>query len=360
LYWHRHGVDDQQKGKIMIAITGGGTGGHLVIAKAIKEALNQRGIKPIYIGSSGGQDRAWFEGDTGFSYTYFLQSQGVVNKKGFQKLHSLFAIAKAAFTCKALFKEHHITTVFSVGGYSAAPASFAALLTCKPLFIHEQNAIKGKLNTLLKPFASAFFSSYDRHATFTNYPVANAFFETRRERSELKTLIFLGGSQGASFINTLAKEMAKALHEKGIRIIHQTGAKEYASLKAFYETEGIPADVFDFSHSMPEKLAQADCAISRSGASTLWELCANGLPAFFIPFPYAAANHQYFNAHTLAQKGLCFMEEQSTLVPEKLLARITQLDVNTISRELTNTIQKGGAQEIVAYLLNSTLEEKSC
>ena len=137
----------------MIAITGGGTGGHLVIAKAIKEELNRRGIKPIYIGSTGGQDKAWFEHDEGFEKVYFLQSQGVVNKKGLQKLLSLSNIVRSALSCRTLFKEHNIQAVFSVGGYSAAPASFAALLFKKALFIHEQNAIEGKLNTLLKPFS---------------------------------------------------------------------------------------------------------------------------------------------------------------------------------------------------------------
>jgi len=341
----------------MIAITGGGTGGHLVIAKAIKEELNHRGIKPIYIGSTAGQDRAWFEGDSGFSHTYFLESQGVVNKKGLQKLRSLFAIVQSAFTCNALFKKHAITSVFSVGGYSAAPASFAALFTCKPLFIHEQNAITGKLNTLLKPFAKKFFSSYDTKATLTPYPVNEAFFTTQRERDKLKTLIFLGGSQGATFINQLAKQTAQSLHQKGIRIMHQTGSKEYDALKTFYEEEGIMADVFAFSHEMPTKLAQADCAISRSGASTLWELCANGLPSIFIPFPHAAANHQYFNAKALADKALALIEKQDALEPQMLLNLLEDMDIKTISQGLKNTIQRGGAKEIVTYLLNPQNKE---
>jgi len=336
----------------MIAITGGGTGGHLVIAKAIKEELNLQGIKPIYIGSTAGQDKMWFEGDNGFSHTYFLQSQGVVNKKGLQKLFSFVQIIKAAFTCRTLFKQHAITTVFSVGGYSAAPASFAALLTCKPLYIHEQNAVTGKLNTLLRPFSKAFFSSYDAQAKLTPYPVNEAFFETRRVRQELKTIIFLGGSQGATFINALAKQIAKTLDEKGIRIIHQTGTKEYEGVKAFYAAEGISADVFAFSNDMPSKLSQADCAISRSGASTLWELCANGLPSIFIPFPHAAANHQYFNAKALAEKHLAFIQEQHSLNSDALLNHLWRMDIKTMSQEIAKTTKRGGAKEIVSYLLN--------
>ena len=344
----------------MIAITGGGTGGHLVIAQAIKRELNKRGIKPIYIGSSAGQDKTWFEHDTGFEAVYFLESKGVVNKKGLQKINALFAILKATFTCKDLFKKHTIHTVFSVGGYSAAPASLAALLFRKPLFIHEQNAIKGKLNTLLKPFAKAFFSSYEKDATFTNYPVNEAFFDTYRVRERLQSIIFLGGSQGATFINALAMKIAKTLHVKGIHIIHQTGQKEFESLKNFYETEGIPADVFAFSQQMPHELSKADFAISRSGASTLWELCANGLPALFIPFPHAAANHQYFNAKSLQEKGLALIEEQKSLIPETILSQIEALDLESISSALSATIHKGGATDIVDYLLHNIPRRPSC
>lgn len=345
----------------MIAITGGGTGGHLVIARAIKEELNRRGIKPIYIGSTAGQDRTWFEHDEGFEQTYFLHSQGVVNKKGIRKLLTLFSILRSSFTCKTIFKKHHIDSVFSVGGYSAAPASFGAFLSGIPLYIHEQNAIQGKLNSLLRPFCRAFFSSYDKEAVMTSYPVSEAFFQIKRERKELKTIIFLGGSQGASFINALAQKMAPLLHQEGISIIHQTGKKEFEALKAFYDKEHILADVFDFSKEIPDKLALADFAISRSGASTLWELCAAGVPALFIPLPHAAANHQYFNAKALADQHLALILSQSSeFEPSALLEQIKQLDLLSVSQRLVQMIQTGGAKEIVDSMLQPQSKEKPC
>jgi UDP-N-acetylglucosamine--N-acetylmuramyl-(pentapeptide) pyrophosphoryl-undecaprenol N-acetylglucosamine transferase len=345
----------------MIAITGGGTGGHLVIARAIKEELNRRGIKPIYIGSTAGQDQTWFEHDEGFEQTYFLQSQGVVNKKGVRKLLVLFSILRSAFTCKTLFKKHQIDALFSVGGYSAAPASFGALFSRIPLYIHEQNAIQGKLNSLLRPFCKAFFSSYDTEAIHTSYPVSEAFFTIQRERTTLKTIIFLGGSQGASFINALAQKMAPLLHQEGISIIHQTGQKEFEALKTFYAQAGIPADVFDFSKEIPAKLACADFAISRSGASTLWELCAAGVPALFIPLPHAAANHQYFNAKALSEQQLALILSQSSeWEPKALFAQIQQVDLLSVSQRLMQMIQKGGAEEIVDVMLQTQTKEKPC
>ncbi|WP_457562259.1 glycosyltransferase, partial [Caminibacter pacificus] len=129
-------------------ITGGGTGGHLKIAKVIKEELNKKGIKPVYVGSTKGADKEWFAQDEGFSEKYFLDSSGVVNKKGLGKINSLSNIIKLSFEAKKIIKKHNVKAVFSVGGYSAAPASFGAIFSNTPLFIHEQNAHIGSLNKI--------------------------------------------------------------------------------------------------------------------------------------------------------------------------------------------------------------------
>ncbi len=302
----------------MIAITGGGTGGHLAIAKAICEEYNQRGIRPVYIGSNNGQDKAWFEGYPGFSKTYFLPSSGVVNKKGLNKIFSLANIIKQSFTCKKIFAKLEVKKVFSVGGYSAAPASFATLLSKTPLFIHEQNAVLGRLNKLLKPYAKEVFGSYENATFKTSYPVANRFFEVSRQRENVKTILFLGGSQGANFINNLAKELAKELNNKNIHIIHQCGKNELKSLRDFYSSLNINVDLFDFDKNLHVKMQKADFAISRAGASSLWELVAVNLPTLFIPFPYAAANHQYFNAKALKNKNLAYLYETLLRQVEKI------------------------------------------
>ena len=119
-----------------IAITGGGTGGHLKIAKMLKDELNERGIKPIFIGSTNGQDRAWFENDNGFSKKYFLNSRGVFGKNIFDKIFSLLNILLLSVKTVFLLKKEKIDKVFLVGGYSGAPASIASLLLKKKLFIH--------------------------------------------------------------------------------------------------------------------------------------------------------------------------------------------------------------------------------
>ncbi|MCF6173562.1 MAG: UDP-N-acetylglucosamine--N-acetylmuramyl-(pentapeptide) pyrophosphoryl-undecaprenol N-acetylglucosamine transferase [Campylobacteraceae bacterium] len=335
----------------MIAITGGGTGGHLAIAKALKDELNSRGIKPVYIGSLKGQDRTWFENENGFEQKYFLKSQGVVNKRGLKKLFALSGIIKSSFTCRSIFKKHQIKSLICVGGYSAAPASLATVFGDVNLYIHEQNAIIGRLNRLLKPFCKEFFSSYEKDSTVKDYPVNKIFFEKRKDITELKTIIFLGGSQGSTAINKLALALATQLNEKSIKIIHQCGKNDFVKMKNFYEQNNIYADVFDFSKNLINKISQADFAISRSGASTLWELCALAIPSLFIPYPYAASDHQYSNAKMLADKNLALLKRESEIDEKNILHEIEQLDLKEMSKNLKETISLDGAKKIIDTLL---------
>jgi len=337
-----------------IVITGGGTGGHLAVAKAIKNELNQRGIKPIFIGSVYGQDRAWFEDDEGFEQKYFFDVYGVMNKSIFGKIVSLAKIFRFTVKCGEIFAKHNVQKVFSVGGYSAAPASFAALFFKKELFIHEQNAKMGKLNSLLQTRAKEVFSSYSELSPVKDYPVELCFFENARLRERIRNVIFLGGSQGASFINEFAMSVAGELNKRGIKIIHQSGAKEYEKVKRFYRQNGIEADLFDFAKDLVHKLKIADFAISRAGASTLWELSASCLPALFIPYPYAAANHQRANAEFLKKNSLAFVKDQNELKKEDLFD-ILDKDISQISKGLCEIIKQGGAKKIVERLLNESI-----
>ncbi len=330
-----------------ILLTGGGTGGHLSIVRSVKEELIKRGIKPFYIGSESGQDRAWFGDDADFERRLFLKSAGVVNKRGFAKIASILRLLKSAREARAFMREHDIEAVLSVGGFSAAPASFAALFSRAPLFIHEQNAVSGRLNRLLKPFAERFFSSYEE--SFTHYPVSEIFFETARVRTQVKSVIFLGGSQGARAINDFALSVAAGLKERGISVIHQTGSGDYPRVKEAYEKAVIEADLFDFDRNLSQKIAAADFAVSRAGAGTLWELAANRIPTLFVPYPYAAGDHQYKNALFLQRRSAAWVVRESELSPN-LLWRLLESDIESVSRRLGTVIEPGGAEKIADAL----------
>ncbi|WP_321312275.1 UDP-N-acetylglucosamine--N-acetylmuramyl-(pentapeptide) pyrophosphoryl-undecaprenol N-acetylglucosamine transferase [Halarcobacter sp.] len=330
-----------------VVITGGGTGGHLKVADALIEEYSKRGIKPIFIGSINGQDKDWFDKDKRLYKSYFLETKGVVNKKGLGKLSSLFQIIKAMNKCFDIFDDNEVKTVISVGGFSAAPATFAAILSwgCK-LYIHEQNSVMGKLNELTSRFATEVFSSFDSRSPIKDYPVSEEFFDNARIRDEIQTIIFLGGSQGATAINNFALKVAPKLDSLGLKIIHQTGKNDFGRVSKEYEKMKINVDVFPFSREIAKKMSIADFAVSRAGASTLWELCANSLPTLFVPYPYAARDHQYTNAKFLEEKGLCYISREKDL-SEELLIETLKKDNFTVSKKLVDSISCDAVESIV-------------
>ncbi len=327
-------------------ITGGGTGGHLSIADALCTAAVERGHEVIFIGSTNGQDRMWFGEHSSFSHVYFLETTGVVNQSKVGKIKALYKIFNAFLKSRELLKKHKIQAVISVGGFSAAPASFASIFTGIPLFIHEQNAVIGKLNSVLRSRAKLFISAYEKDCEIQGYPVKEQFFQTARVRDELKTIIFLGGSQGAKAINDLALHVSPILKEKNIHIIHQCGERDYERVKAEYAKLGIEVELYSFTKEVASLIARADLAVSRAGASTLWELCANGVPTFFVPYPHAAGDHQFHNAQFILKHDLGWCERESKNLSEKLLA-VLDAPLHSKSKRLLENSHKDVASEMI-------------
>ena len=336
-----------------VVITGGGTGGHLKVADAFIDEFNKRGIPVIFIGSSNGQDKQWFDNDRRLKDTYFLDTKGVVNKNAFGKVTSLLNIISKTNYCLGLFSKYNVKTVISVGGFSAAAATFASIVKtdCK-LYIHEQNSVMGTLNKVTSRFATELFSSFDKTSIIKDYPVSKEFFDLGRIRNKVNSIAFFGGSQGAVAINDFALKLAPKLNEMGIDIIHQTGRNDYQRVKEEYNNLNIDADVFDFTKDIPSKMEKADFAVSRAGASTLWELCANCLPTFFIPYKYAAGDHQYYNAKDLKDKGLCFLQRETDLKEEDFFNAINS-DIHDISKRLTSSINSNAVTLICNIIVQN-------
>ncbi len=335
-----------------IAITGGGTGGHLVIADAIINELHSREIGVIFIGSKNGQDRQWFENNYKVDRAIFLDTRGVVNKGALGKISSMANMFSKAFEVMEYFNQYNVKKIVSVGGYSAAPATFAAIFSRRDLFIHEQNSVMGSLNKYTATFAKYVFNSFDPKCEIDAYPVRPEFFDAAKITEKVKKIIFLGGSQGAVFINNFALRVAPRLNEMGISIVHQTGKNDFERVEAEYKKLGIEADVFAFSNDIPHKMGHSDFAISRAGASTLWELTASAVPTLFIPFPFAAKDHQYTNAKFLVDKGVAFVKREKELKDDYLFEILEKEDIHDISKKLVNTIMLDGVKMIVDKIVS--------
>ena len=337
-----------------LCITGGGTGGHLMIAEALSEAAVSEGHEVIFIGSTSGQDRKYFQDNSQFSNVYFLKTTGVVNQKGMKKLLALWHVFRAFLQARKILKKHHIQATYSVGGFSAAPAAFATLTLFKtPLFIHEQNAVEGKLNGILKKYAKSFVSAYDKSSPISGYPVKEIFYKNARVRNELKTIIFLGGSHGAKAINDLALSVAHKLQKMNIKIIHQAGEFDYERVKKEYEELNVEVQLYAFTDNLPELITKSDLAVSRAGASTLWELTANGCPALYIPYPYAAGDHQYHNAQFIVKNNLGWCAREEENLKSVLIKIIKHPELEQKSEKLLNY-----ATRDVALKMIEDVEEK--
>ncbi len=332
-----------------IVMTGGGTGGHLTIIKAVKEELLDEEL--IYIGSTKGQDQKWFGEDKQFKEVYFLPTQGVVNQGFLGKIKSISMLIKATIKARSILKRSNAKVVFCVGGFSAAPTSFASIMLGIPLVIHEQNAAIGSLNRLLRSRAKAFISSYEDDSPIKAYPIKKEYFEKSRIRDKIKTIIFLGGSQGAKAINELALKLAPTLKEKNIKIIHQAGERNIEEVQKAYQKLDIEAEVFGFTTHLSDYMQQADFAIARSGASTLWELSAMACPALYIPYPYAAGDHQFYNAKFLVDQDVAWIMRESEIELDKVIALLDE-DMTTKSKKLQKLIEKDGALQIAELLKN--------
>lgn len=207
----------------------------------------------------------------------------------------------------------------------------------------------GSLNKISKPFAKAFFSSFYADSPCPDYPVERKFFDARRVRTSTNVILFMGGSLGARSINDLAMESAAELLASGKTIIHLTGIKDYDRVHQFYEAHQLDVSCIAFDRNIDHLIARADFAVSRAGASSLFELYANALPTLFVPYPHAASDHQYHNAMYLVEQGMAYCKREDALTKEVLLKLI---DINhfPLSEKMHSAFRPDGAACIASHL----------
>ncbi len=198
--------------------------------------------------------------------------------------------------------------------------------------LQEQNALPGLTNRLLarvaRKVATAFRECeayFGSKAVLTGNPVRADFSQVPgRSGTDPFTLLVFGGSQGAQPINQSVIEALAILKPQiqDLKVIHQTGEREYPRIKQAYEAMKMDADVRPFFGDIPKQFAAADLLVCRAGATTLAELTVSGKPAILVPFPQAADDHQRKNAEALAQAGAAEMILQKDLNGPVLAARI--------------------------------------
>ena len=353
---------------LRVVIAGGGTGGHLFPGIAIAEAFAERhpATEIMFIGSGRPLEISVLS-QTGFGFDT-IAIEGLKGRGRWNQLRAAFKIPGAVWASMRKLWAFRPHMVVGVGGYSAGPVVTAAWMLRIPRVLHEQNLLPGVTNRILARLANRIYISFadteGRWETdrmhLTGNPVRQSLLAgTQREdacREELNLLV-MGGSQGAHALNmALIDALAKLPADTPLCVRHQTGTKDMGMVKAAYARHGVEAQVRPFFDDMADCYRWADLAICRAGATTVAELTAVGLPALFVPFPFAADDHQRLNAQAVVQAngGQMVLEENlnGDLLAERLTAFIEHPErLETMAAAARTLGRPAAAAEIVADCL---------
>ena len=319
-----------------VLIMAGGTGGHVFPALALARALQERSCEVIWLGTRRGIE-ARLVPAAGIPVEW-ISIGGLRGKGAATLLLAPFRLARALWESLAVMRRHRPQVVVGLGGFVSGPGGLAAWLSGRPLVIHEQNAVAGLTNRLLSRFArqvlEAFPQSFgpQRRTREIGNPVRREFFalpapEARyAARSGALRLLVVGGSQGATRLNAVVPQ---ALAQLGARlpvtVRHQAGERWIEPARAAYAAAGVQAEVVPFIDDIAAAYAWADLVVCRSGALTISELAAAGVPAVLVPFPAAVDDHQTRNAGFLVGQGAAVLIPEAALTPERLAAELERL-----------------------------------
>lgn len=347
-------------------IAAGGTGGHIYPAMAVAEALVAKGDSITWIGSNRGIEQRVVAP----KYSLFI-----IDVKGYsgnivQKLALPWYFVKAMAQCRRIFKETKPDVVFSTGGYVSLPVGFTAWFNRVPLVLHESNAKAGMSNKILSKLASKVLTSFDGvlasdKTERVGTPVRAEIDAFSPNYVAPNTMGVVGGSLGAQVLNEqIPLSCAEIPLVKRPDITHQSGKDKLLATKVAYERAVVDANVIEYIDDMLEFYKEMGLIICRAGALTVTELTHVGVPAIFVPYPYAAGDHQRINAERLVEAGAARMIEQKDMTPERVALEINTLMSDTtmrdtMSRNLLALAQKGVANTIASILENEAQVEAS-
>lgn len=307
-----------------IAIAGGGTGGHVMPALAVAEALRERGARLFFIGAERGIEKRVVP-EAGFALAT-LPVLPFVGRTAGERLRAVFALIVSTLRAALLLRQRHIRLVIAVGGYACAPAALAARPLGIPLVLINADAAPGRANRLLARLAGRIYVGcadaaryFDRpgRVVVSGTPLRAAFrreffrdggkerSDAQRAAGDGRTRLFIfGGSQGAAQLNAAMLCAAPALDPKRVAVVHQSGAAERACMEAGWRAAGFEdARVIDFERDMPGRYRWADLVVCRAGAGTVAELALAGKAALLVPLAHTGGGEQAANARALEAAG---------------------------------------------------------
>ncbi len=337
-------MSDMPRG-IRLLLAAGGTGGHLFPGIAVAQVAHyEAAAEVLFVGTAHGMEQEAIP-RLGFALQ-LIPAEQLRGRRVWGGLRAVWAAIRSIGCAWRILREFAPDLILSIGGYASGPTVMAGWLRRIPCVLLEPNAIPGLTNRLLGRlarrvcvgFPRTVVSFPDGKAVYTGNPVrwkaADLPASTSAEGKPARfTVLIVGGSAGAQRLNQTLPYVFASLDQQAdsagsfcpLRIIHQTGKAAHVEVTQVYEQLGVEAEVVPFIESMDTVYAVADLVICRAGATTAAELTALGKPAIFVPYPYAADDHQRANAEVLVQAGAALMILDTELTMERVSQAIQSL-----------------------------------
>ena len=361
-----------------IVFAGGGTGGHLLAGLSIAQEISFRfpGARIIFFGTNRKKESGYIE-----KSSYEFKPIMACKPTSFIRL-PLFIFAALIGIIHSLINLIIIKPdiIVGLGGYGSALPVVAAYILGIPIVLIEQNVIPGRANLKMSRWADAILCHWESskkrfkkgEVAVTGVPIRSGIIKSEAAGGDnpfgldfqKKTLLIMGGSQGAQAINKVMLQSIPKLQTlvPGLQIIHLTGKHGYEEVKEVYSGTGIKSYVSEFYNDIGAAYKLSDLVISRSGANTIAEITAVGIPAILIPYPYATDNHQYWNAYELSSAGGALIIEQEELDPERVTKLVSDLLMNDERldnmKKINRSLNKPLAAARVVDKICQTLKEK--
>ncbi|MEA5555112.1 undecaprenyldiphospho-muramoylpentapeptide beta-N-acetylglucosaminyltransferase [Nodularia spumigena] len=316
---------------IKLLIAASGTGGHLFPAIALAQKLPDYEIEWL-----GVPNRLETQLVPKHYPLNTIAVEGFQQGFGLSTLRILGRLMAAILEVRRILKQGNFQGVVTTGGYIAGPSVIAARSLGLPVVFHESNALPGKVTRFFGPWCSVVALGFAEASKYlpraknacVGTPVRSQFLDQGLNTSldlpipnGVPLIVVFGGSQGAVAVNKLVRESAPAWFDAGAYVVHLTGDRD-PEANSLQHSQYIALPFYD---NMAALLRRANLAISRAGAGSLTELGVCGTPAILIPYPFAAEDHQTYNADVFTQAGAALTFQQSSLTTEILQTQVLNL-----------------------------------
>ncbi len=323
-----------------IAVAAGGTGGHLFPAAALSHALEARGFE-IHLVTDERAEK--FGGDFPAGEIHIVPAASPRGGGLISRAQAILALARGTLSARRLFQRIEPDAVIGFGGYPSVPPVLAARSLRIPTIVHESNAVIGRANRFLAPWADAIAKGFEAplgglaarlapRVHLTGNPIRPMVLEAAQipypdfSDGRLRVLV-TGGSQGARIFSDIVPAAVALVPQEArqkLVLVQQARVEDEERVRAAYAALGVDAGVKPFFPDLPARIAKSHLVIARAGASTLSELAVIGRPAILVPLPHALDQDQAANARQFAASGAATVAAQSVFSPQWLATSLME------------------------------------